>query len=78
MAGKKDFETGAQVKNLELDPRVQKIIDEEFSDYGKYLPTPQDVNVYRRKRAEYWDNVHARIKEVNALNGRTDNTAVNA
>ena len=65
-------------KNLELDARVQKIIDEEFAKYEKYIPNIQDVNVYRRKRKEYWDNVTARIKEENAINGRTDDTAVNA
>ena len=65
-------------KNLELDARVQKIIDEEFAKYEKYIPNIQDVNQYRRKRKEYWDNVTARIKEENAINGRTDDTAVNA
>lgn len=65
-------------KNLELDARLQKIIDDEFAKYEKYIPNIQDVNVYRRKRKEFWDNISALIKEVNALNGRTDDTAGNA
>lgn len=64
-------------KNLELDVRLQKIIDDEFAKYEKYIPNIQDVNVYRRKRKEYWDNIAAMIKEENARNGRADDTAVN-
>ncbi|MBR1438514.1 MAG: hypothetical protein IJ587_08250 [Synergistaceae bacterium] len=63
-------------KTLELDARVQKIIDEEFSDFEKYMPTQQDVRVYQRKRKEYWEKVNARIREENA-NGRADDPAVN-
>ena len=58
-------------KKMELDVRVQTIIDEEFSEYENYLPTIQDVAMYRRKRKEYWTKVNARLKE--GLNdGRTD------
>ena len=61
----------ASKKNFELDARVIQIIDEEFAEYEKYLPTIQDIAQYRRKRREYWTKVNARIRE--ELNdGRTD------
>lgn len=61
----------ASKKNFELDARVIQIIDEEFAEYEKYLPTIQDIAQYRRKRKEYWIKVNARIRE--ELNdGRTD------
>ncbi len=62
-------------KSLELDERLRKLIDDEFSEYEKYLPSIQDVHQYRRKRNEYWDNVIARLKEEAALIGRTDNNS---
>ena len=61
-------------KGLELDAKVQQIIDEEFSDFEKYMPTLQDVRMYQRKRKEYWENISARIKESSENNGRTDET----
>ena len=66
----------AAKKNLELDARVKQIIDEEFADFEKYMPTLQDVRMYQRKRVEYWEKVAARLKESNE-NGRADDTAVN-
>ena len=66
----------AAKKILELDARVKQIIDEEFSDFERYMPTLQDVRMYQRKRNEYWEKVSARIKESNE-NGRADDTAVN-
>lgn len=78
MAVKKSLESETRSlepeARLELHPRVKEIIDEEFADYEKYLPTAQDVRVYQRKRAGYWENVYARIKESNE-NGRADDTA---
>ena len=66
----------ASKKALELDERVRKLIDEEFSEYEKYLPSIQDRAQYQRKRKEYWDNISARLKEDALINGRTDdNTA---
>lgn len=65
----------ASKRALELDERVQQIIDEEFADFGRYLPCAQDVNVYERKRKEYWEKVRARINEGDN-NGRTDDSAV--
>lgn len=66
----------ATKKALELDERVRKLIDEEFSEYEKYLPSIQDRAQYQRKRKEYWDNISARLKEDALINGRTDdNTA---
>ena len=61
-------------KGLELDAKVQQIIDEEFADFEKYMPTLQDIRMYQRKRKEYWDNVAARIKESGENNGRTDDS----
>lgn len=67
------------VKKLELDVRVQQIIDEEFSEFEKYLPSIQDVAMYRRKRKEYWNKVNARIREeLNNNDGRTDDAGNNA
>lgn len=63
------------VKDLDLDARVKQIIDEEFSDFEKYMPTLQDVRMFQRKRNEYWENVSARIKEINDNNGRAEQTA---
>ena len=63
-------------KRIELDMRIQQIIDEEFAEYETYLPTKQDVAMYRRKRKEYWTKVNARIREeLNANDGRTDDAA---
>lgn len=64
----------ASKKALELDERVRKLIDEEFSEFEKYLPCPQDVNMYRRKRKEYWENISARLKEEALMNGRVDDS----
>ncbi len=64
----------ASKKALELDERVRTLIDEEFSEYEKYLPSIQDIHQYRRKRKEYWDNISARLKEEALMNGRTDDS----
>ena len=65
----------ASKKALELDERVRTLIDEEFSEYEKYLPSIQDIYQYRRKRKEYWDNISARLKEEALMNGRTDDSS---
>ena len=64
----------ASKKALELDERVRKLIDDEFAEYEKYLPSIQDVHQYRRKRKEYWDNISARLKEEAIINGRADDS----
>ena len=65
-------------KKLELDVRVLQIIDEEFSEFEKYLPSKQDVAMYRRKRNEYWGKVNARLREEGEMNdGRTDDVGLN-
>lgn len=64
----------ATKKALELDERVRKLIDDEFSEYEKYLPSIQDIHQYRRKRKEYWDNISARLKEEPLINGRADDS----
>ena len=65
----------ASKKALELDERVRKLIDDEFAEYEKYLPSIQDIHQYRRKRKEYWDNISARLKEEALMNGRTDDSS---
>ena len=66
-------------KRIELDMRIQQIIDQEFAEYEKYLPTKQDIAMYRRKRKEYWTKVNARIREeLNGTDGRTDDAGSNA
>ena len=67
---------GVSKKPVELDARIQGIIDEEFADFLKYLPTLQDKKMYDRKRKEYWSKIAARIKE-ELSDGRTDDTAGN-
>ena len=64
----------ATKKALELDERVRKLIDDEFAEYEKYLPSIQEIHQYRRKRKEYWDNISARLKEEALMNGRTDDS----
>ena len=64
----------ASKKALELDERVRKLIDDEFAEYEKYLPSIQDIHQYRRKRKEYWDNISARLKEEALMNGRSDDS----
>ena len=59
MAAKKDSVNCV----TELDERIVKIIREEYSDFEKYLPTPQERAMYQRKQKEYWDRINARIKE---------------
>ena len=65
----------ATKKIIEIDPRLKAIIDEEFEDFEKFLPSIQDVKVYQRKRREYWDKIAARLKEEIISDGRIDDTA---
>ena len=51
-------------KGCELDSRVIAVIQEEYADFAKYLPTPQDRAMYTRKVKEYWDKINARLKEM--------------
>ena len=85
MAAKKGAEPEkgevVSVKDLELDARVKQIVDEEFTDFEKYMPTLQDVRMYQRKRKEYWENTNTRVNEIikeRAINnGRINETAGN-
>ena len=65
----------ASKKALELDARLQQIIDEQFGDYEQYLSSVQDVQQYRRKRKEYWEKINARLREEAAINVGTVDTA---
>lgn len=56
-------------KTLEIDERIIKVLKEEFLDFEKYLPSPQDRKMYERKIGEYIDRMKARLKE-DALDGR--------
>jgi len=54
-----------QVKRgYELDSRVIAVIQEEYADFAKYLPTPQDRAMFSRKVKEYWEKITARLKEM--------------
>lgn len=85
MAAKKgaELEKGAEVglNVLELLEIWERIADEEFSDFEKYVPTLQDVRMYQRKRKEYWENTNTRVNEIikeRAINnGRINETAGN-
>lgn len=63
-------------RGIELDDKVKAVVDEEFAEFEKYLPTPQDVAMYRRKRKEYWERISTRLKEDTA-DGRPDNAPSN-
>ncbi len=66
----------ANKRGYELDTRVQKVIDDVFADFEVYLPSIQDVQMYRRKRLEYWDKIIVRLRE-EIIDGRPDNPAGN-
>ena len=47
-------------------PRVASVLEtlivEVFQDYEKYLPSPQDVHLYRRKLREYAEEIERRVE----------------
>lgn len=51
-------------KGIELDERIIAVIQEEYAEFAKYLPTPQDRAMYFRKIKEYWDKITARLREM--------------
>ena len=59
-------------KTFELDTRIESIVREEYAEFEKYLPTPQDRAMYRRKQKEYWDKINTRLRE-GMIDGRADN-----
>ena len=59
-------------KTFELDTRIESIVREEYAEFEKYLPTPQDKAMYRRKQKEYCDKINARLRE-GVIDGRADN-----
>ena len=65
----------ANNKRYEIDVKVENIIKKAYDQFEKYLPTPQDKALWHRKTKEFWDTIHAGIKELN--DGRTDDTASN-
>lgn len=60
----------ARASRKALGVEMEKIIDEEFSKFEEFLPSPQDVAVYRRKRREYLDAINARMREGGLDDGR--------
>ncbi|MBQ7220774.1 MAG: hypothetical protein IJS28_07335 [Synergistaceae bacterium] len=61
----------ATKKAIELDARLEAIIREEYAEFKTYLPMPQEKAMYDRKQNEYWDRIHARVKEGELIDGRT-------
>ena len=64
----------ANSKRYDIDIKVEKLIKATYGQFKIYLPTPQDQALFDRKEREYWDVIHAGIKELN--DGR-DDTATN-
>ena len=60
-----------------LDAKLQAVVDEEFAEFERYLPTPQDVAMYRRKRKEDWEKIATKLKEEANTDGRADSTQAN-
>ena len=63
-------------KRYELDLKIENLIKNTYDGFKIYLPTPQDKAMYDRKVKEFWDTIHAGIKELN--DGRTDNDTATA
>ncbi|MBQ9526894.1 MAG: hypothetical protein IJR68_04720 [Fretibacterium sp.] len=59
----------------ELGLELEKLIDNTFAKFEMYLPSPQDVAVYRRKRREYLDEITAALREGRVNDGRADGDA---
>lgn len=64
--------TAISKKGYELDVRVENIIKRAYSDYEKYLQTPQDIALFRRKCEQYWDTIHAELTELATDNGNAE------
>lgn len=46
-----------------MDAALGELIVEVFADFEKFLPSPQDVHLYRRKVKEYVDRIQVRLGE---------------
>ena len=62
----------ARTPKRELGVELEKLIDETFAKYERYLPSPQDAAMYRRKRKEYLEEITAKLREEGASYGRSD------
>ena len=60
-------------KRYDIDVKVEKLIKEAYDGFKIYLPTIQDQAMWDRKVKEYWNTIHAGIKELN--NGHIDDAA---
>ena len=58
----------------ELGVELEKLIDETFGTFERYLQTPQDAAMYKRKRKEYLDEINAVLREKGGAvaDGRAD------
>lgn len=54
----------------ELGVELEKLVDETFAKFERFLPSPQDVAVYRRKRKEYLEEIVAKLREGGVSDGR--------
>ena len=61
----------------ELGVELEKLIDETFAKFERFLPSAQDVAVYRRKRKEYLEEITAKLREEGVSYGRGDGDAGN-
>ena len=50
-------------RKLEMDAALGDLIAEVFADFEQFLPSPQDVHLYRRKIKEYVDRIQVRLGE---------------
>jgi hypothetical protein len=48
---------------MEMDGALGDLIVEVFADFEQFLPSPQDVHLYRRKVKEYVDRIQVRLSE---------------
>lgn len=62
----------ARSSKKELGIELENLIDTVFAKFEMFLPSPQDVAVYRRKRKEYLDEITATLREGGISDGRAE------
>lgn len=50
-------------RKMEMDAALGALIVEVFADFEQFLPSPQDVHLYRRKVKEYVERVQVRLSD---------------
>ena len=58
--------TEGEVETLSDD--AKKLIMKTFSEFERFLRSPQDIAQYRRKCDEYWDKIESSLKNVSFCN----------